>query len=142
MKTTAKIFFLFIIASCSSGPQKPAEGTYGAAFVITNPLAVDALTDLVKDKPFAEIQVKGKIDEVCQHKGCWMTFKTTDGKSIFINTINESFTLPKNASGHMAVANGKVLSIEEQKRIAKENKEDENEITQIAFEATGIVIEK
>ena len=142
MKNFFYLTGLLLLASCSSGPQKAVDGTYGTAFKTENPVSADQLSALVQDKPFAAAQVKGTIIEVCQHKGCWMTFKTSDGKSIYINTLNESFTLPKNAGGHVAIANGRVLSVDEQKRIAKENKEDENEITEIAFEATGIVIEK
>ncbi len=135
--------FLFVavlfLAACSGGK---VAGNYGKPFTVNNPVSADQLSGLLSGLPVAEAQVKGVVKEVCQHKGCWMTFATADGSVIYINAKDEGFTLPKNASGFTAVAAGRVLSVAEQKKRAAAAGEDTTEISGISFEADGIMIEE
>ena len=120
-KIFATLLSLFILSACSS--SKP-EGSYGEAF--ENSGAVELNTALKSyemgiDTVFI---IKGKVDNVCTHSGCWIMFKN-QGKEYYINTL-EKFILPKNVLGKKAIAKGRFV------------KDEENEIS---FEASGIIVE-
>lgn len=119
-----KIFFisaLLLLFSCST---KPAEGIYGEKF---DPSSAVALADALnsynsgKDTVYA---ITGTVENVCKHKGCWISFKDAAGKEFYINN-NETFVIPEGSKGHSAIASGKFL------------KDDKGEVS---FETTGVII--
>ncbi|MCO6495284.1 MAG: DUF4920 domain-containing protein [Bacteroidetes bacterium] len=133
-------FAVIAFASCNS---KKANGVYGTEFTVSNPMTIDDVVEQMKDKDTMNVQVQGEITAVCKHSGCWITFNTKDGEQIYINTKDESFSLPKDVVGKTAIANGKALSIAKQKEIEIANGEDPDDIDwidNISIEATGIVV--
>ncbi len=121
-----KLFFLTIIALMAScKDNKPATGTFGATFDTKDAYALtDALNNYNTGKD-TTYTIAGTIDNICQHKGCWMSFKDASGKEFIINT-GEKFVLPASAKGHKATAQGKFV------------KDDKGKIS---FETTGVIIE-
>jgi len=80
---------------------------FGAAFTVTDtqPLA----TVLAKAEKTSDtlVRVKGKIDAVCQKKGCWLV--VTDGAmKARIKMKDYGFTVPINSKGKEAVVEGTV----------------------------------
>lgn len=76
-----------------------------------------ALGDLAKDpKPFVgkEVVLTGKVDAVCQHKGCWMTLKDANGEA-FIRMAGHAFFIPKTASGKTARVHATLVDLEQVK---------------------------
>lgn len=111
-------FFLF---SCST--PKP-EGVYGVGFEKNGVVELNSALKSYEQGVDTVYVIKGLVDNVCTHSGCWITFKN-DGKEYYINTL-EKFKLPKEVLGKNAIAKGKFV------------KDEENEIS---FEASGIIIE-
>ncbi len=112
---------LFIFASCS---QEASTGTFGETF--ENKGAVDFKDALAsykagKDTTFI---ITGKIENVCSHKGCWLSFKNDSTE--FIVDTKERFTMPKKSKGKKAIAKGKFV------------KDEEGEI---GFDPVGVIIE-
>jgi len=69
------------------------------------------LTDLVKEPAkFADQTVKteGTVSAVCKSMGCWMEITDTSGQA-HIKMAGHSFFVPREASGHHAVVQGKVM---------------------------------
>jgi len=56
------------------------------------------------------IRIVGIVEEVCQTKGCWMTFSDA-GQTMRIKFADYAFFMPKDASGREAIVDG-VFSIE------------------------------
>ncbi len=112
--------FLF---SCKD--NKPATGTYGTAFETKNSLTLnDAMTAYNNGKD-TTYTINGTIENACQHKGCWVSFKDAQGKEVYINN-DEKFVIPSNSKGHKAIAQGHFI------------KDDKGETS---FITSGIVIE-
>ncbi len=69
------------------------------ASLITEPARFSAKT----------VRTEGVVSAVCQSMGCWMEI-TDDSGQAHIKMAGHSFFIPKDASGHRAVVQGKLLS--------------------------------
>ena len=117
------IALLLVFTACKD--NTPATGSFGTKFENTNSIAFsDALTSFNGGKD-TTYNIAGTIENSCQHKGCWLTFKATDGSEFYINN-DEKFIMPSNAKGHKAIANGRFV------------KDDKGEVS---FLAKGVIIE-
>jgi hypothetical protein len=70
------------------------------------------LTDLVQEPAkFSDQTVKteGTVSAVCKSMGCWMEIADSSGQA-HIKMAGHSFFVPRDASGHRAVVQGKVLA--------------------------------
>jgi len=72
----------------------------GFAQVAADPTAFDG----------KEMRIVGVVDEVCQTKGCWMTFTDQD-QSMRVKFKDYAFFMPKDCSGRQAIVDG-VFTIE------------------------------
>lgn len=88
-----------------------AEQKLGKPLTLPKPTAVAAV--LSDPEPFAgkTVQVKGKVAEVCQMAGCWMSL-TDEGKSLRIKVNDGDIVFPKDSVGKMAIAEGKLEKME------------------------------
>ncbi len=121
MNKIGAVCLLFVFAACS---QQPATGSFGEKF--ENRDAVDfkdALAGYQAGKDTTYI-IAGKIENVCSHKGCWITFKN-DSTEFYVDT-KERFTMPQSSKGKKAIAKGKFVRDEE---------------GEISFDPTGVIIE-
>jgi hypothetical protein len=119
-----QIFFtlmLFFAFSCS---QEPITGTFGEGFEKTDAKDLSSALAIYNSGVDTTFVIEGKIENVCSHSGCWMTFKN-DSSEFYINT-NEKFILPKKSKGKKAIAKGVFV------------KDEEGEIS---FEPSGVIIE-
>lgn len=70
-----------------------------------------ALTDLAKEpSKFAEqtVRTEGVVSAVCKSMGCWMEIADASGQA-HIKMAGHKFFVPREASGHHAVIQGKVM---------------------------------
>jgi len=59
-----------------------------------------------------QVQVKGRVTEVCQKAGCWMMLvDDASGKSVRIKVSDGEIVFPKDAAGSQAIAEGVFTSI-------------------------------
>jgi hypothetical protein len=69
------------------------------------------------------IVVDGLVTETCETSGCWAKIVDGDGNEIIVITEEKQFHLPRNCTGHRAVAHGnvqvRVISVEEQRHWAE-----------------------
>ena len=88
------LFFSLILlfASCSQHPTDPnvSQGL-GDKFDTVNSMAVSELTSNLKVKSKIDCIVNGRINEVCQSEGYWLTLKNPDGEAILVRMKNHSF---------------------------------------------------
>jgi hypothetical protein len=69
------------------------------------------LTDLVKEPgKFSDqtVRTEGVVSAVCKSMGCWMEIADTSGQA-HIKMAGHSFFVPREANGHRAVVQGKVM---------------------------------
>lgn len=101
--------------------------------------------------PSENIKITGKVDEVCQAKGCWLSMVKPDGSKMRVTFKDYAFFVPKDCSGKTAVMEGRAFmdttSVEDLQHYAKDAGKSEEEIAKItspeielAFEAEGVII--
>jgi hypothetical protein len=135
-----KVFLItgmLILSACNSNSGK----FYGEKFEVSNPVDVEQVVQLLDGKDKVQVQVRGKIEDVCEMRGCWMHFK---GSEIYINVVDEAFKIPTNLIGKTVVVNGEVFSIEAQRAQAIAEGEDPDDldwIEDVSIEISGLKVE-
>ena len=93
------------------------------------------------------VRVKGKVDKVCQAKGCWMALKGPSGKhSARITFKDYAFFVPKDIMGRTASVEGTVelkkLSKAMREHLAKDEGTDIANVPEVELRmvATGVEI--
>jgi len=103
----------------------------------------------VLTKPAAYLQqpftVQGKIDAVCQKKGCWMQFVTAANEPTFrIKVKDGDMVFPVSAKGKTAYAHGslkaKPMTLEQTKTYLKHRAEEQGEAFDAAAVQTAITL--
>lgn len=144
------LFALLLLTSCSTATIS-ADGFYGESFKQENFLALDDLTQLLSGKDRVNAVVKGKVESVCQKKGCWMNIVSDNGESIFVKFKDYGFFMPLDLAGKEVVMNGyaftEVTSVEDLRHYAEDEGAPKEEIDQILapkeefkFMASGVYI--
>jgi hypothetical protein len=123
---------------------KPLEKKqFGAAITEKNSTS---LTSLVKEPAKFQDQTvctEGVVSAVCKSMGCWMEIADDSGQA-HIKMAGHSFFVPRDANGHRARIQGKVLPSGTEdacgaKDNCRENAEKETgKVAKIEIEATGI----
>jgi hypothetical protein len=96
-------------------------------------------------------KVYGKVEEVCQAKGCWMLIDKGDGTTMRVKFKDYGFFVPKDCAGKTAIMEGRAffrtVSVDELKHYAEDAGKSKEEIEKIkepqkalAFEAEGVIL--
>lgn len=85
----------------------------GAPLALKKQTAIAALDSKPADFVNKQVQVKGKVVEVCEKAGCWMNLvDTKTSAKVRIKVKDGEIVFPKEAVGKMAVAEGTFTKIE------------------------------
>jgi hypothetical protein len=153
MKKILFILAAFIGTSVSSFAQTDAN-TFGD-YKVETAKAKDAnivISALKKKKEVKDMTITGKVQGVCQAKGCWMTILLSNGDEMTVKFKDYAFFMPKDCSGKTVVAHGKAFvkttSVAELKHLAEDAEKTPEEIAkikkpkkEIRFEADGVVLQ-
>ncbi len=147
---------IILLASCKSA-EVSEDGIYGAG--VSNTASAVSFSEVYAQLDTADsmnVVMKGKVESVCQTKGCWMNLVDPSGASdgeIFVQFFDYGFFMPKDLSGSEVIVEGKAYSertsVEELKHYAEDEGKSEEEIAAITeplfekkFMATGVVVVK
>ena len=95
----------------------------------------------------------GKVEEVCQSKGCWMKVDLENGEQVMVKFKDYAFFMPKDLAGKEVVLNGKAfvneVPVDEERHYAEDGGATPEEIAAItapkktfSFEADGVLIKQ
>ena len=95
----------------------------------------------------------GKVEEVCQAKGCWMKVDLENGEQVMVKFKDYAFFMPKDLAGKEVVLNGKAfvneVPVDEERHYAEDGGATPEEIAAItapkktfSFEADGVLIKQ
>lgn len=116
-----------------------AETKLGKPLVLKEQTAIDVLLNSPASYTGKQVQVKGKITEVCQMQGCWMALTdTASNRMIRIKVNDGEIVFPTEAVGKSAIAEGKLVKIELTKEQAIERAKHEAEERGRKFDASKI----
>jgi len=154
MKKIGIFALTLLLSSLSSGCL--AGQNFGPAFDIKQSVSVQQV--LAKPADFLQqpFTVQGKIDAVCQKKGCWMQFETNANQPTFrIKVKDGDMVFPVSAKGKTAYAHGtlkaKPMTLDQTKTYLKHRAEEQGEpfdaatittaVTLYQFEPDAVLIE-
>ena len=69
-------------------------------------MSLGSLFDAMKGEDAMPAKVEGKVKEVCQVKGCWMTLEKEDGSTMRVTFKDYGFFVPKDLPGEKVVVEG------------------------------------
>ena len=136
---------LLAVYACSLKEKK--YDYYGAKVDSKGAVRVEAFINNVSEvgKPF---KVKGRIQQVCQMKGCWITLENERNVNIRVTFKDYGFFVPKNISGREVIVNGIALNEVIDEDVARHYAEDgeaaydESMRNMISFVAEGVLVAK
>lgn len=106
---------------------------------------------LQENNKIVNVSIKGKVEEVCDKKGCWLTVKTDSKDRFFVKMKDYGFFVPLALRGKNVILQGdaelKMTSVEELQHYAEDAKKSKEEIAMITkpsqevrFLASGIKV--
>ena len=155
------LFFLCItvLAACNSSTKTELRATenlkgtavYGDSISDDNYIQLASLTTAMKDETRKDIKIKGKVEEVCQKKGCWMIMKLDNGENMRVTFKDYKIFVPKDLGGKEVVLDGfayvDTVSVEDLRHYAEDGGKSKEEIAmitqpkeQLSYEAKGVVV--
>ena len=167
------LFFLFtmtVVIACQNNATDNGDSSNGATDAETGTVTVDSthfgdfvtedgaisfeeMISQLEGKDSLDVKVMGKVDAVCQAKGCWMNIASaTPGlDTMFVKFKDYGFFVPKHISGRTVVMEGKVFrevtSVDELRHYAEDEGLDEDAIAAITepveelkFMANGVLL--
>jgi hypothetical protein len=157
------LFAAVLFAACGSDQSaktdaqnaNPADDGkhFGAMTDAANAITYDELIPKMTTTDSLAVKVSGKVGEVCQKKGCWMTLVSDQpGQPEMRVTFKDyAFFMPKDLAGKRVVVDGFAIVEETPVDVlrhyaedAGKSKEEIEKITEpkreVAYEAAGVVI--
>ncbi|MBX2903830.1 MAG: DUF4920 domain-containing protein [Chitinophagales bacterium] len=142
---------LFAANGNKDGKKEKAQ-IFGESIKKKNAIDAKELPKLMEGKEKESFKITGKINEVCQVKGCWLTVDLGDGKSMRMSFKNYGFFVPKDAGGKTFYAEGeakfKTTSVEMLRHYAEDAGKSKAEIDaittpkkELVFVAKGVIVE-
>ena len=146
------------IASCKTSSKNmtasDTKNTFGEDFKVKNVMTHDEVIAKLKEGKEFEAQVEGKVESVCQTKGCWMNIVSENkdkSDKVFVKFHNYGFFMPLDLAGKKIIMNGKAFveetSVDELKHYAEDAGKSKEEIEKITepkvnykFMATGVKV--
>lgn len=148
-----------VMALCSCGQSQSDKSaaaqqkSFGASITQDNAISYDDLLTKMATTDSLPAKVTGKVKEVCQKKGCWMTLVSDDPSKpeMRVTFKDYAFFMPKDLSGKKVVVDGfarvEVTPVDVLRHYAEDAKKSKEEIEAIkepkretSFEAAGVLI--
>ena len=118
-----------------------SQKKFGAAITESSNTTLSSLVTEPSRFSAKTVRTEGVVSAVCQSMGCWMEIVDDAGQA-HIKMAGHSFFIPKEASGHRAVVQGKLLAAAGPACGANDcnpaNMPNSNKGEQAQIEATGV----
>lgn len=159
-KKISLIAILFSVIAISCNNQSKTEekivekfAFYGDSISPDNYIYAGEAIPKLNGKDSIEIKIKGKVNEVCQKKGCWMTIALNDSTEMRVRFKDYGFFMPFDIANDTVIFNGWMyrdsVSVEELQHYEKDAGKSQAAIDSITkpelnylFEANGVLLKK
>lgn len=147
------LFSLLLTLGLTTSLFAQNSNQFGKKITEAGAIPATQLTAKLGNKEAMPAKVEGVVESVCKVKGCWMTVKTGDGKTMRVTFKDYGFFVPKDISGKTVVVEGiaqtSTTSVDELRHYAKDDGKSQAEIdkitkpeTDLSFVADGVIIKK
>ena len=152
------LFLVSSLAACNAQTTTELRATenikgvvYGDSIKNTNIIDLAAITTAMKDETKMNMTIRGKVNEVCAKKGCWLVMKLSNGDDMRVTFKDYKIFVPKDLAGKEVILDGfaftDTTTVEKQRHYAEDAGKSATEIAKIktakkdlAFEAKGVVV--
>lgn len=130
-----------------------ADNQFGKAIDAKGAISYASLLEQMVGNDSLAVKVKGKVDEVCQAKGCWMSIiaDQANTEDMMVKFKDYGFFVPKDIAGREVIMEGyafrEVTPVDELQHLAKDAGKPQAEIDQITepkvelkFLASGVLL--
>ncbi len=139
----------------SSGDENALSLVYGEAVDTSQMISLQELIIQMENIDSLEAKVYGRVEAVCQTKGCWMDIVADDGtpieKELFVQFKDYAFFMPKDLAGKRVAIEGyaykETTSVEDLKHYAEDEGLSKEEIdaivepeVELKFMASGVQV--
>lgn len=139
------LIFSLVLTMCACSSAKERYDSYGSEMDSKGTVTVEEFINNVSDveKTF---KIKGRIREVCQAKGCWMTLENDQEVTIRVTFKDYGFFVPKDISGNEVILSGVALNEIIDEDVARHYADDgnveykESMRNSVSFVAEGVLI--
>lgn len=153
------IFLATIAAFFIACGQQPADTTaesgepqsFGEAITAENAITFPEMMSKMEGVDSLPVKVKGKVDAVCQTKGCWINIKDDMAGEMMVKFKDYGFFMPKDIAGREVIMDGyafrETTTVEELRHYAEDEGKSKEEIEAITepkeelkFMASGVLL--
>ena len=141
-------------APTTTNADTPKDGKhFGTNITADNAVVYDEVMAKMATSDSMAMKVTGKVKEVCQKKGCWMTLVSDQPgyPEMRVTFKDYAFFMPKDLSGKRVVVDGyayvETTSVDVLRHYAEDAKKSPEEIAaiteprrEVSFEASGVLI--
>ena len=127
MRILLSLLCVSLLLACGSRPTATPTETFGATFEATEVLPAEELLTAYSAAELSDTvraTLRGRVNEVCQAKGCWMTLAAGDGQEMMVKFRDYGFFVPKDISQREVILRGlayyQVTSVEELRHYAED----------------------
>ncbi len=150
-KIIIALFTAFLLIGCQADSQNANSNSFGEEITAEGAISLADLSQKMStatDK--VHTKVRGKIDAVCQAKGCWMNIVNDSGDEIFVKFKDYGFFMPLDCAGKEVIMDGyafkETTSVDELRHYAEDNGDTPEQIAAITepkeelkFMAHGVI---
>jgi hypothetical protein len=131
-------------ARADTPPRAPRD--FGSAPTLTEPTPLAELARAPEQFADRDVLVRGKLRDVCQHKGCWTVLQDGDAE-VRVRFLDYAFFIPTDSVGADALVQGRVevvtLSVDEARHYASEGRGGDPEsvvepVRELSMVASGV----
>ncbi|PNQ73366.1 DUF4920 domain-containing protein [Hanstruepera neustonica] len=163
------LLLVFLVVSCKNEPkatevettevtetesQEVAYASFGEKIEADDAVSMAEMSEKFKAMQVGDstaAKLVGKVNEVCQAKGCWMRVDLGNDEEVMVKFKDYGFFMPKNIAGKDVIMRGQAyvseVSVEEQRHYAEDAGKSEEEIAAItepkrtySFMADGVLL--
>lgn len=155
-----KVLFLTLLSFFfACGGEQPVDTTsqtgqpqiFGDQITPDGAISLEEMAVKLNGSDSVQVKVKGKVESVCQVKGCWVNLQDEKVGNVFVKFKDYAFFLPKDIAGREVVMEGyafrEVTPVEELKHYAEDEGKSKAEIDAITqpkeelkFMASGVAL--
>lgn len=152
------IILLCLVFACKLTPSEPTKVEenkkyYGQEITSDNALNLGTMITQLEGKDSIKVKVKGRIESVCQVKGCWMNLvqDNVESEELFVKFKDYAYFMPLDATGKEVIVEGwayrEITSVDELRHYAEDEGKSKEEIEKITepteelkFMADGVIL--
>ena len=127
-----------VLTACGSRRSPEPTETFGTNFEATEIVPATNLLATFTEEELSDTvrtTLQGRVNEVCQAKGCWMTLAAGDGQEMMVKFRDYGFFVPKDIGEREVILHGvayyQITSVDELRHYAEDAGQSPEEVARI-----------